>query len=71
MSRIHLPWLMLTMLTICLAQTAGGAEAVCQRHGTSVDFYGTPAEAAQEAALQEKLVFVLHVSGLFEDAAFT
>jgi hypothetical protein len=28
-------------------------------------------EAAREAKEKEKLVFILHVSGYFEDAAFT
>lgn len=40
-------------------------------HGTSIDFVGTPSEAAKEAKKQEKLVFVLHVSGNFEDPRFT
>ena len=40
-------------------------------HGTSIDFVGTPSEAAREAKKQEKLVFVLHVSGNFEDPRFT
>lgn len=39
--------------------------------GTSVDFYDTPSEAARHARKEEKLVFVLHVSGNFEDPRFT
>jgi hypothetical protein len=39
--------------------------------GTSVEFFDTPSEAAKQAAKKEKLVFVLHVSGNFEDPRFT
>jgi len=38
---------------------------------TSVEFYDTPSEAARHARKEEKLVFVLHVSGNFEDPRFT
>ena len=43
----------------------------CGSHGTSIDFVDTPVEAAQLAKEQKKLVFVLHVSGNFEDPRFT
>ncbi len=46
-------------------------EATCGSHGTHVDFVDTPSEAAKLAKKQEKLVFVLHVSGNFEDPRFT
>lgn len=46
-------------------------EEGCAGHGTSVDFYDTPSEAATRAKKQQKLVFVLHVSGNFEDPRFT
>ena len=46
-------------------------EAVCEAHGTSVQFFETPAEAAKKALKEEKLVFVLHVSGNFETPDFT
>ncbi len=39
--------------------------------GTTVHWVGSPAEAAKQALKEEKLVFVLHVSGHFEDAKFT
>ena len=42
-----------------------------QTYGTSVQWAGTPSEAATKAKAEEKLVFVLHVSGYFEDANFT
>jgi hypothetical protein len=40
-------------------------------HGTKIDFVDTPKEAAAQAKKEEKLVFVLHVSGHFEDPRFT
>jgi hypothetical protein len=43
----------------------------CGNYGTSVHFVASPSEAAQQALKEEKLVFVLHVSGLFEDPDFT
>jgi hypothetical protein len=46
-------------------------EGGCAGHGTSIDFYDTPSEAAALAKKSEKLVFVLHVSGNFEDPRFT
>jgi hypothetical protein len=44
-------------------------EATC--HGTAVHFVNTPSEAARQAKTEEKLVFVLHVSGHFEDPGIT
>ena len=43
----------------------------CSRHGTKIDFYKTPSEAAAAAKKEENLVLVLHVSGHFEDPTFT
>lgn len=52
--------------------TAGSAAAKdCATYGTSVEFVESPAEAARYANFEEKLVFVLHVSGVFEEADFT
>ncbi len=42
-----------------------------ETYGTAVQWAGSPAEAARRARAEEKLVFVLHVSGHFEDPAFT
>jgi len=39
--------------------------------GTSLEWVETPSEAAKQAAKEQKLVFVLHVSGHFEDDGFT
>jgi hypothetical protein len=43
----------------------------CGKHGTTVAFEDSPTEAAKKAKKQEKLVLVLHVSGLFEDPKLT
>jgi hypothetical protein len=40
-------------------------------HGTKIDFVDTPKEAATQAKKEQKLVFVLHVSGHFEDPRLT
>jgi hypothetical protein len=39
--------------------------------GTAVEFVASPKLAAQQAIREQKLVFVLHVSGDFEDPDFT
>jgi hypothetical protein len=39
--------------------------------GTSIFFEDSPKEAAAQALKEEKLVFILHVSGHFEDPALT
>ncbi|MCH8924307.1 MAG: hypothetical protein IIA67_14305 [Planctomycetes bacterium] len=40
-------------------------------YGTAVTFADSAAAAAKQALKEEKLVFVLHVSGNFEVSAFT
>ena len=51
--------------------TADDEPAPCGNHGTAVTFAESPSAAAKEASKQEKLVFVLHVSGQFEDPGLT
>jgi hypothetical protein len=46
-------------------------EGTCGSHGTRIDFVDTPGQAAKIAKKEQKLVFVLHVSGNFEDPRFT
>jgi hypothetical protein len=70
-----------TAAGLCLASLAGWApaaradagktEGICRTFGTAVDFVSTPSEAAKKAKKEQKLVFVLHVSGKFEDPRFT
>jgi hypothetical protein len=43
----------------------------CGKFGTAVRFLASPREAAAAAKKEEKLVFVLHLSGIFEDVKFT
>jgi hypothetical protein len=45
----------------------GPGAATCKTYGTSVHFEQTPSDAAKRAAKEEKLVMVLHISGIFED----
>jgi hypothetical protein len=40
-------------------------------YGTAVEFFGSPSEAAGKAAEDRKLLFLLHLSGNFEDPQFT
>ena len=53
------------------ADSTENKQASCGSYGTSVKFVSSPSEAARQAKAEEKLVFVLHVSGHFEDPAFT
>ncbi len=48
-----------------------GDETCSGDFGTTVKFFKTPSEAAKQALKDHKLVFVLHVSGDFEDPDFT
>ena len=54
-----------------LAPSSPIQEASCGSYGTSVEFVRSPSEAARLAKKEQKLVFVLHVSGHFEDPTFT
>ena len=74
--------LLRTAIGLCLAPLVGLAppacaadkdktEGFCASFGTSVEFVSTPSAAAAQAKKEQKLVFVLHVSGNFEDPRFT
>lgn len=73
MIRLHCWSLGLACLLALGLSYAGEKPATsdCGNHGTSIEFVATPAEAAKLARKKEKLVFVLHVSGHFEDPRFT
>jgi hypothetical protein len=62
-------------LAVAAVTVAGGSAADKKEKGgcfgTTIAFVDTPKEAAALAKKQEKLVFVLHVSGHFEDPRFT
>jgi hypothetical protein len=51
--------------------TSCDSNGSCAGYGTSVNFVETPSEAAKQAKKEQKLVFVLHVSGYFEDPKLT
>jgi hypothetical protein len=65
------------MMTLILAAALiAQDEPKCRKcggntYGTSVHWAGSPEDAAKKAKEQEKLVFILHVSGHFEDPKFT
>ena len=61
----------LICLLASLAQAKLANEGTCGEYGTSVAFAESPLAAAAQAAQEEKLVFVLHVSGLFEKPDYT
>ena len=63
-------WLLL-LPAMADAAPSGKPEGTCGRYGTNVEFVSTPSEAARQAKKDEKLVFVLHVSGYFEDPNLT
>ncbi len=70
--RRSMPWLTAGLLAVTWAAVARADEpASCGRFGTSVAFEDSPSAAAKRAKKEEKLVFVLHVSGLFENSDFT
>ena len=61
---------------LALALPARADEGNCkscgkEKYGTSIEWAGSTAQAAKIAKDKEKLVFVLHVSGYFEDPKFT
>lgn len=63
-------------LVALLAAMPARADESCgdcgkETYGTSIVWEGSPSDAATKALKQEKLVFVLHVSGEFEDPKFT
>jgi len=73
-------WSTVTMLALAIAvgtfgfsqaAQASADEASCGEHGTSVVFADSPIEAAKQALKEEKLVFVLHISGNFETPEYT
>ena len=52
-------------------ETTNSACCVRDRYGTSVDFVPSQTDAAQLARRDKKLMFLLHVSGNFEEPGFT
>jgi hypothetical protein len=75
--RRSLGWLALGLFALCPAAVHADGKAKdpfassCETHGTQVHFHKTPSEAAKQALKDEKLVLVLHISGIFEDTSLT
>jgi hypothetical protein len=68
------PWFALADLAIPEPESCQGTEAVCAANrslGTALTWAKSPAEAAEQARRDGKLVFLIHVSGNFEDPGFT
>ncbi len=63
--------LFLILAALVLAVSSASAKEKQGCFGTAVDFVDTPKDAAKQALKEEKLVFVLHVSGYFEDPKLT
>jgi hypothetical protein len=47
------------------------ANRTTENYGTCVHFALSPAQAAQKATQEQKLLFTVHISGNFEDSHFT
>jgi hypothetical protein len=52
-------------------ETVAAQPPATETYGTSVAFLCSPARAARQARNEEKLLFLLHISGNFEEARFT
>ena len=64
--------LLANMVTVgMIQQRAYAEEETSGEYGTSIMFSESPAAAAKQAMEEEKLVFVLHVSGNFETSEYT
>ena len=66
----------LILAALALGASTARADENCGRCGkqsydTAVSWAESPSEVARQAKEKEKLVFVLHVSGYFEDPKFT
>jgi hypothetical protein len=68
------PWFALADLTNDLPESCDATQAVCAANrslNTALTWAKSPAEAAKQAKREGKLVFLIHVSGNFEDSGFT
>jgi hypothetical protein len=53
------------------AKACGGPQQAATTRGTTLEFAGTPSDAFKQAAKEHKLVFLMHISGNFEESGFT
>jgi len=68
------PWFALADLTADEPESCQGKQTVCAVNrslNTALTWAKSPAEAAEEAQREGKLVFLIHVSGNFENPGFT
>jgi len=68
------PWFALEELVTSEPESCQATEAVCAANrslNTALTWARSPAEAAEQARRDGKLVFLIHVSGNFEDPGFT
>jgi hypothetical protein len=66
------PWFALADVTIEEPASDSGAYCAANRSlNTAITWSKSPAEAAEQARREGKLVFLIHVSGNFEDPGFT
>ena len=68
------PWFALADLTLAEPESCSGSTKVCSANrslDTALTWAKSPAEAADLASREGKLVFLIHVSGNFEDPGFT
>jgi hypothetical protein len=68
---VAIAWLCIGAANAATAQIKPSDAATCGDYGTSVHFEKSPKDAAKKALKEEKLVMVLHISGLFEDSDYT
>lgn len=67
---------MLWTVLLALALAVPAVSNTCGRcgertFGTAVQWVNSVPDAARQAQQEQKLVFVLHVSGMFENAGYT
>jgi hypothetical protein len=68
------PWFALADFATPEPESCQGTEAVCAANrslGTAITWAKSPRAAAEQASREGKLVFLIHVSGNFEDPGFT
>ena len=63
--------LLVAIIGVATVCTSPAMAEECGEYGTQVEFADSPIAAAKQALQEEKLVFVLHVSGNFETSEYT
>jgi hypothetical protein len=53
------------------AKACAGPQQATATLGTTLEFAGSPSDALKQAVKEHKLVFLLHISGNFEESGFT